>query len=79
MEGETRYSNLPRTLPEHGDPEDWTTPGMIHDWLRERLIEASIPFKSVELIGAERKGLSVSADCLLEHLPLTLKEIQACR
>jgi hypothetical protein len=79
VHGATRYKNLPRTHPEHGDPADWTAPGLVHTWLRECLIEAGITFRSVEHVTAERKGLSTSADCLLEHLPLTHEEIEACR
>jgi hypothetical protein len=79
LRGATFYKNLPRTLPEHGDLADWTAPGPVHSWLRERLIEAGIPFKSVEHITADRKGFSESADCLLEHLPMTHEEIEACK
>ena len=77
--GATFYKTLPRTHPEHGDPTDWTTPGLVHSWLRDCLIEAGIPFRSVEHLTAEHKGLSESADCLLEHLPMTHEEIEACR
>ena len=73
------FKNLPKTLPAHGDPTHWTTPGPVHSWLRERLIEAGIPFRSVEHVTAERQGLSESADCLLEHLPMTHEEIEACK
>ena len=79
IRGSTSYKTLLRTLPEHGDPANWTTPGPIHAWLRERLIEAGIPFKTIERITAERKGQSESVDGLLEHLPMTREEIEACR
>lgn len=79
VRGMTCYRNLPRTPVDHGSPTEWSTPGAVHGWFRERLIEAAIPFRSVEKISAERKGESVMADCLLEHLPLTPEEIAACR
>ena len=79
IRGATFYKNLSKTHPEHGDPADWTTPGPVHSWLRECLVEAGIPFRSVEHVTADRKGLSELADCLLEHLPMTPEEIESCR
>ena len=79
IRGAAFYKNLSKTRPEHGDPTDWIIPGPVHSWLRERLVEAGIPFRSVEHITAERRGLSESADCLLEHLPMTPEEIESCR
>ena len=77
--GAVLYKNLSATLPEHGDPAAWNTPGDIHVWLREQLIAAGIPFKSVGHISARDKGQWESADGLLEHLPLTAEEIDACK
>ena len=79
IDGNACYRNLPATNPDHGDPEDWAEPGPIHVWLRERLIEAVVPFRSVHGLYAIRKDRSVCADVLLEHLPMTPDEIDACR
>jgi hypothetical protein len=71
--------NLPATLPEHGVPATWTVPGEIHAWLRERLIEEGIPFKAILSIRVRWQGQWEIAEGLLEHLPLTFEEIEACR
>jgi hypothetical protein len=71
--------NLPATLPEHGAPATWAVPGEIHAWLRERLIEEGIPFKAILSIRVRWKGQWEIAEGLLEHLPLTFEEIEACR
>ncbi|MFM1747361.1 MAG: hypothetical protein RLZZ188_1027 [Verrucomicrobiota bacterium] len=62
-----------------GDPADWAEPGPIPPWLREKLIEANIPFHAVACLNAMRKNLPESVDFLLEHLPMTPDEIDACR
>ncbi len=80
INGKTCFKALPRTLPEHGDPGHWTEPAPIHAWLRDRIIEAGIPFSGIEWILAGRTSKSERPeDCLLEHLPLTPEEIDACR
>jgi hypothetical protein len=58
---------------------DWATPGPIHTWLRERLLDAAIPFSSIQSISAQCKGEIRPADFLLEHLPMTQEEIEQCR
>lgn len=77
--GQPRIKNLPRTLPELGDPSDRCTPGPIHDWLRQHFLEAAIPLRAVHSICVERKGEIQSADWLLEHLPMTQEEIEQWR
>lgn len=77
--GRPLFRALPRTDPEHGQPCDWTTPGPIHAWLRERLLEAAIPFWAIQSISAQRRGEIHPADSLLEHLPMTPQEIEQCR
>ena len=79
LAGVTTYRNLPATSPEHGDPADWAEPGPIHHWLRDKLIEANIPLHAVACLHALRKNVAESADFLLEHLPMTREEIEACR
>jgi len=76
--GKQHLKNLGRTLEEHGNPEDWAIPGPIHNWLKERLVEAGISFRSIGCISAERKNTWENADQLLEHLPLTKEEIESC-
>ena len=77
--GATFHKNLPRTLPEHGSPAEWTVPGTMHVWFRESLMTAGIPFRAVEHVTAERAGVTAAADCLMEHLPMTAEEIEACK
>lgn len=43
------------------------------------MVEAGIPFRSIELVTAERKGLSDSADHLPGHPPMASEEIAACK
>lgn len=63
---------------EYGDPVEWQSPGPIHQWLKEQLQAQKIPFHCIDWITAERKRECESADCLLEHLPLSPEEIDAC-
>ena len=78
-EGRQPLKTLPRTDARHGQPAHWATPGPIHVWFRERLLEAAIPFRAIQSISAQRKGEIHQADCLLEHLPMTQQEIEQCR
>jgi hypothetical protein len=69
-------------LPNRGEPvpaPDWATPGPLRVWLRERLIEAGIPFRTMERISTERKGQPASVEGFLEHLPMIREEIGAFR
>src|SRR6266576_311942 len=60
----------------HWWPRGMLVPGPIHGWLRERLLEAAIPFRAVERFHAECAGRSEFVDMLLEHLPMTREEIE---
>jgi hypothetical protein len=77
-EGKTHFKNLLRTPAEHGNPADWSVPGPVHVWLKQRLVEEAIPFASIECIVAERKNSMEHVDYLMEYLPLTPEEIEAC-
>lgn len=79
IEGQTRVTALPRTLPEHGEPADWAQPGHVHGWLRDRILENGIPFRAIHGLTACRGKAFTEAACLLEHLPLTQAEIDSCR
>jgi hypothetical protein len=78
IQGKSHFKTVGRTLAEHGEPASWDQPGPINNWLKVRLMEASIPFGAVEAILAERKSVTHVIDALLEHLPLTEHEILAC-
>ena len=77
--GKSHLKNLGRTPAEHGDPADWTIPGPIHHWLKDKLVKAGISFSGIERVTVERKDGAEQVDQLLEHLPLTPEEIEACR
>jgi len=59
---------------EQGDPADWTEPGPVQNWLREKLREANIPLHAVACLHASRKNLSESVDFLLDHRPCPRKK-----
>ena len=73
--GKVNSKNLSRPPVEYGGPPDWTIPGPIHQWLKERLVQHGIPLTAIQQVWAEqRDGLAV-VDQLLEHLPLTAEEM----
>ena len=54
-------------------------PGPIHHWLKEQLVVAGIPFGGIKGLTAERKETVEQVDHLLEHLSLSLEEIDSSR
>lgn len=77
--GGTRVVALGRTQPELGEPEDWLTPGMIHQWLKERILDAGVPLREVRHVYAVRGKIRVNVSFLLEHLPMTQSEIESIK
>lgn len=71
--------NLGRTLPARGGPPNWLSPGLVHDWFKERLLEMKIPILAIRFIRAEHKGQVRRVNQLLEHLPLTPEELESFR
>lgn len=78
--GKVGFKMLPWVPVEFGNPTDWMIEGPIHQWIKERLIEAEIPFGGIESVLAVGKKQEIhSIDDLLQHLPLTEAEINSCR
>jgi hypothetical protein len=71
--------NLVRTTEDHGSPDDWSKPGEVHDWVKQRLVETEIPVRAIRGIQLEKKsGSPLDGWTLLEYLPMTQEEIAAC-
>ena len=68
-----------RTLESHGNPTDWQVLGPVHHWVKEQLIEFSIPLTSIINFVASRGKVTQNVDCLLENLPMTEEEIRQFR
>ena len=78
LEGKSALKNLGKAPVEHGSPDAWQEPGPVHSWLKEQLVAASIPFRSIHRILMSSKAETQPADFLLEHLPLTEDEVASC-
>ena len=78
LEGKSILKNLGKAPVEHGCPDSWQEPEPVHFWLKEKLVAASIPFRSIHRILMSSKEETQPADCLLEHLPLTEEEMASC-
>ncbi len=77
--GHPHTKNLGRTAPEHGTPDDWSWPGQVHDWVKERLVESGISIRTIKGIRLEKKSDGpMDGWSLLENLPMTQEEIAAC-
>lgn len=71
--------NLGRTDAGHGTPEDWVEHGEVHRWVKQRLMETGIPIRAINGCRVEKKsGVPCDGWALLENLPMTPEEIQAC-
>ena len=77
--GKVTFASLGKSLPEHGSPSQWEPDNPVYQWLRQRLIEARIPFRAVENISLHQRNAVVSGDWMLEFLPLTEQEVASCR
>jgi len=77
--GKQQLKNLGKAPVEHGDPATWRNPGPIHQWLKAKLVAADVTFRDIVTITAERKKVVENVDYLLEHIPLTQEELEACQ